>query len=396
MAFKSAILLAMIFFIGGPSPEERAGPNVGEPAPPITLGKWLQVPAGTTPSWEALKGKVVVLEFWATWCGPCVGQIPHLNAVAEAFQGKPVQFISVTDEEQQRVERFLLSKPIAGWVGLDQDRSMHKAYGISGIPETILIDSNGLVVALTDPDQVTEAVIEDMIAGKRPKLRLAAALGGMPEIRREGPASGQSVLLDVLIRPSSSTGTMSYRPGRLEMRGMTLRLAVSNAFEFPSLRISAPAWFDEATYDFLISVPRGSEGLLHPLFCQLLEDTFRFGVRRETKETAVLILKTAEGHKLGLRPPTGPGCSMSASASKITAVHCSLSDLRGNLEGALNLPVIDETGLKEEYDYDISWIPEDAQSLKTGLVEQLGLDLVPARRPVEMLIIEGAGKKALK
>src|SRR5262245_46570784 len=66
---------------------------VGEPAPPLTLERLLQAPAGAKADWSALRGHVVVLEFWATWCVPCVRAVPHLNDLAEQFKDQPVQFL---------------------------------------------------------------------------------------------------------------------------------------------------------------------------------------------------------------------------------------------------------------------------------------------------------------
>ncbi len=397
MLLQVTVLLALISCTSTGWPQERPTiPKVGNPASPITLTTWLQAPASARASWETLKGKVVVLEFWATWCGPCVEQIPHLNSLADKFKGKPVQFVSITDEEGQRVESFLRSRPIAGWIGLNPDRSIFKAYGVEGIPETILVDTRGSIAAITDPDQVTETVLAGMLAGEAPKVALATALRGMPEIKREGPESGQPALLDVLIRPSASMSSMQFRPGRLEARGMTLRLALANAYRFPTLRIIAPASFDQAKYDFLLSVPRESESFLDPLFRQVLEATFRLKIRRESREADVLILKVAKGRAAKLGKPASSASSMSAGGGKIVALHSPLSDLTGNIEGTLDVPVLDETGLKDEYDFELSWVPGDPESIKTALVEQLGLELIPARRPVEMLIVEGAEHEAPK
>src|SRR5262245_61261500 len=85
-----------------PSP----GPKIGDPAPKLELETVLSPPSRAL-NWPALRGQVVVLEFWATWCAPCVAQIPHLNALAKKFENRPLQIISISDEDREPVVGFL-------------------------------------------------------------------------------------------------------------------------------------------------------------------------------------------------------------------------------------------------------------------------------------------------
>jgi len=84
-------LLAIVAFAGLCA---AADLKIAAPAPPLTLSL-LQAPSGTDVTWEALRGNVVVLEFWATWCGGCRDQIPHLNRLEEQFRNKPVRFMAL-------------------------------------------------------------------------------------------------------------------------------------------------------------------------------------------------------------------------------------------------------------------------------------------------------------
>ena len=113
------------------------------PAPDIVLKALLPNQPVAAATLDALKGKAIVLEFWATWCAPCVGSIPHLNKLADQFQDRAIQFLSVTSEEAPVVEKFLKARPIHGWVGLDDLDRTYKPYGFEGIPQTVLIDAAG-------------------------------------------------------------------------------------------------------------------------------------------------------------------------------------------------------------------------------------------------------------
>src|SRR5262245_61215466 len=101
-SIASLLIVACVF---NATASSYRGPEVGEPAPSLKVRKWLQTPSKPAAGWPS--GKVVILEFWATWCAPCVGSIPHLNDLAEQFKDKPVQFIAVTDEREEVVQNFL-------------------------------------------------------------------------------------------------------------------------------------------------------------------------------------------------------------------------------------------------------------------------------------------------
>jgi len=76
--------------------------GVGSNAPPIDLQQVLHAPEGARATLEGLRGKLVVLEFWATWCPSCVKAIPHFNELADQLKDRPVQFISITDHACHR------------------------------------------------------------------------------------------------------------------------------------------------------------------------------------------------------------------------------------------------------------------------------------------------------
>jgi len=117
------------------SPALAEKPKPGDAAPQMAIETLLNAPSGAQATLEALRGKAIVLEFWATWCAPCVAAIPHMNELTDHFKDKPIVFISLTNEKQDKIAKFLKEKrAIHGWVGLDTDGSVMKSYGITGIP----------------------------------------------------------------------------------------------------------------------------------------------------------------------------------------------------------------------------------------------------------------------
>src|SRR5260221_417625 len=149
---------------------DKDGPKIGDVPPPLTLSRTLQGPPTQGLSWDKLKGKVVVLEFWATWCSPCVKAIPHLNSLVEQFQDKPVVFLSVTSENEDVVRTFLKKHPVESGIGIDDYEALNKAFHIRGIPHTVIVNADGRIAAITHPAQLQAHHLEEVLSGKKCSL----------------------------------------------------------------------------------------------------------------------------------------------------------------------------------------------------------------------------------
>lgn len=143
-------------------------PRPQEPAPDVGIEKLLQAPSDSLRSLSELKGNVVVLEFWATWCGPCVEKLPHMNKMVAAFEGQPVKFISVTEESEDIVREFTKTHPMKAWIGLDPYRKAFSAFKVKGIPDLFVIDPFGRITLRVNPSWFYKSDIEKALKAKPP------------------------------------------------------------------------------------------------------------------------------------------------------------------------------------------------------------------------------------
>jgi len=203
VAFCGVAVLSVLWFPTGPDnvmaiEAETEKPaktlTIGSPAPALDVEHWVQDGNGFfKPVTEFKPGNVYVVEFWATWCGPCISSMPHLAELQEKMRGQNVQIISISDEPLETVESFLNRETrnkageqttfaaitAAYCLTTDPDRSSHEDYmeaaNQPGIPTAFIVGKDGKIEWIGHPMEMDEP-LDQVVAGTWDRVEFAEVL----------------------------------------------------------------------------------------------------------------------------------------------------------------------------------------------------------------------------
>jgi uncharacterized protein (TIGR03435 family) len=385
-----------------------ATPAAGQPAPPLAFSQLYGAPDGTKTDWPSLKGKVVVLEFWATWCAPCIAEIPHLNELATSLAAANIQFISVDDEDPAVVKEFLAKKHMEGWVGIG--KTVFDDYGVQSRPTTIVIDTQGNIAATTNPQQLVKDQLIALAEGKPVvfapdpgSAAMAAAQKVMAEqiAAMKNPAAGSAVkpLFEFSIRPGDANAMPMTFTGAdkatgqssIDMRNAPLSLLIPWATELPEGRVSIHGDAGKGHFNMHLNAPNLDLDRLAPLLQEAIAAATGVKLTRHSEEEDAYVLQaTAQADTKLTKTVSNHGsmCMYNAQDGKLTMVNTSLDDLAQNLEDALKVPVLNETKIPGEFDAGFSFPADNFDATKAALEANLGLTLVKAKRSIERVAVD--------
>lgn len=147
------VMLLTVFFVAGCNNDSSSpttvqstaqGGLIGKVAPDFTLMNM----AGQQVSLSQYRGKVVILNFWATWCPPCREEMPSMEALYKKYQDQGFVMLAVNVDETgaAAVRKFLQKNPYSFPILLDSDNVAQNTYGVFRFPESFIIDRNGVIV----------------------------------------------------------------------------------------------------------------------------------------------------------------------------------------------------------------------------------------------------------
>jgi uncharacterized protein (TIGR03435 family) len=185
-----------------------------------------------------------------------------------------------------------------------------------------------------------------------------------------------------------------YEHMKMAGRDRTLSDLIATAYDFRTPRIIFPVDMPTNKYDYIVTVPDRP----HEAFQARIQSQLGYTARKETREVDALVLKVANSRKLETLKIRGGGRGKPNDANRMFDSGPTVDVLVWELEYSFAKPVVDRTGLTNHdyYDFGLDWrwqgndLEANRNSLRQALLDQLGLELVPDRQPIEMLIVEKA------
>ena len=355
--------------------------HVGSSAPALSLNQVLQAHQGKHISWPALRGKVVVLEFWATWCGPCVAEIPHLNQLADDFAGK-VQFISVDDESDAVVKKFLASHPMHAWIGLDATGVTFKNFNVVSRPTTIVVNASGQIAKIGVPQDVTPALLS---------MVLKSSITPKADVATSSEASSTTPAFTVSLAPSVSeeNSLMASNDGIVWTRNakVTDILGLVYNTTAPQMILKAPQ--PKQRFDLKITAPGIKEDVLLKISGDIIAVSLHIHPHWEDVERSVdvLTVDSAGAGKLPISTNAHSGYMMMPQNGRLEDVKVSMASLSSQLGVILGAPVLNETNLDGRYNIVLTLPAVTVDALSEQLLK-LGLHLHEEKRVVHSLVID--------
>jgi thiol-disulfide isomerase/thioredoxin len=336
------------------------------------------------------QGKPLLLEFWATWCAPCIPAMKELENYQNKF-GNQLAILAISNDKLKNLLRYISNTNTSLKIASD---SNHKdIFDYREIPHTVLIDKNGIVKAITTPDQLTDKIVAEFVAGKEIEV-----------VKKENKPTNSGLFKEVKNTFYQYTLTAEDKnvpfkneiqrnknnePVLLEFNNVSIYRLLTDIYElttaarldvnFDSIsnnkycfKLEPSAGYSKNILDHAKEILNENSGFKARLIEKTIDSLYTLLV---TDSTLLPAMSLSEKHRMEFGGPYFKGI-------KISAHHLIMY-----LENITQLPVKDKTGINFSFDLELNWSYEDPKTLNEEL-KKYGLRLIKSSVPEKIVLLE--------
>lgn len=344
--------------------------------------------------------KVVILDFWATWCASCIASFPHLEELQSKFSNE-VKIITITDESEERINTFLQKRKLSLPIVLDTDRKLAAEFPHRSIPHTVILDKYGTVRVVTTPEQINEEILKQIIAGQQ--TNLSEKIDNLKFDPSKPLSSNDNFTYQITVTPFQSGlpsmsnptgGSGVYKGRRILCTNLSPKSLYEVAYQFTvGIRTIIEVknkkefdWSEETAICFDLILPEEIGERRFDIMKQHLSYLYDFKPVIEKRQRNVKILKRIDGQNPVIKQATGGKKEVGYGGRGLSMKNAEIKTIAEFLESELNVAVIDETKLNGLYDLELNWYNENPNQIYDEL-KKIGLEIVSGTRDIDVLVI---------
>jgi peroxiredoxin len=400
---KIVITLATLF-IGNMAFAQLDLFKAGDRLPDIIIKNIINAPVKEVAVNDLKSEKILILNFWGTWCSPCIPEMDALAKLQKANAAK-IQVIAISDDSPERLQKYIDKKQTTIWLATDTSYFLYQLFGLASVGHSVIISADKKIITLVKTDSVNQNMIDKIVKGekinsnaniKEPLLNNAEDAFGVDSLTEQsftirGYMNGKQGMSMV-----PNQGPYAFR--RMSFFNTCASEIYRRAFDIHSPKQLFYEIDKKETCNFenkkslycvdILVKPEDKDSLAGILQKKLLA-TMPFSVRVEYRNMPVYILKRDETVALNMpvSKSNKPSYGFSGRGYEGTAIL--VTEFATNyLTNELEIPVVDETGLTARYDI------KTTNDLRTSdntikAVEKLGLKLEKGERKVKVIVFMG-------
>lgn len=340
--------------------------------------------------------KIIIIDFWATWCGPCIAAFPELDKIQKKYANK-IQIIALSDEPKETVENFFKTKKLNFNFSIDSSKKTYDFFNIEGRPTTIIIDQNKKFIWAGGSEELDSIITVFLLTGKLSSdttnkdnlFRKYYTLPSELQINKQYPFY---YYINISNKSDNFFKKISYKPPfEITYKSTPVSTIIKELSRTPSLRfINKRIDLDTTLIDIEAKSTTFSINLdkISDIALQNVKSIFNFDINIENKKVQVLYLEIPDTSKIvKCKNKIEGGGIIATKDHQITIIRLSISDFTQYLENQCKKIIIPSFNSDNKFDFILDKY-KDFESFKKQLVDKYGIVLREGTADIDFTIVQ--------